>query len=60
MNRTIAKLFAVTADAMLVNKFYCNQIADNDISFIQHSDSTDEILAAAKAKQTEEDERNKK
>ena len=60
MNRTVAKLFETTADAMLVNKFYGPIIADNDVSYIALKDSADDILAAAKVKQEEEDERNKR
>ena len=47
MNRTIAKLFEKTVDAVLVNKFYGHQIQDNDVSYIMLNGKQKELLAAA-------------
>jgi len=55
VNRTIAKLFEKTADAVLVNKFYGHQIADNDVEVIRLQGKQKELLAAAQAKQDEQD-----
>lgn len=55
MNRTIAKLFEKTVDAVLVNKFYGHIIADNDIEAIKLAGKQKEILAAAQELQDKQD-----
>ena len=58
MNTTIAKLFEKTADAVLVNKFYGSQIQQTDVEVIKLKGKEKDLLAAAQAKQANEDARN--
>lgn len=48
MNKTIAKLFKNTEDAMLVNKYFQDQVPDNHISYITINGHQDELLKKAK------------
>lgn len=57
MNTTIIKLFERTEDAVLVNKFFSCQIAQNDIEAIVLKPHAKEILEAAKKLQAKEDAR---
>lgn len=53
MNKTVAKLFDKTADAVLVDKHYGGIIDCNDIEYIILNGKQAEILAAAKAREEE-------
>jgi hypothetical protein len=55
LNTTIASMYEQTADAVLVNKFYGHEIPQNDTSKVLFGDKADEILEAAKSKQSKED-----
>lgn len=58
MNTTIAKLFDKTADAVLVNKYYGSQIAQNDVTYIMLKGKEKDLLAMAQDLQKREDARN--
>ena len=55
MNTTIAKLFEKTVDAMLVNKFFGHQIAQNEVAYITLNGKQKELLASAQALQAKQD-----
>jgi len=51
LNTTIAQLFDKTADAVLVNKWFNGQIAQNDVEVVKLKGKEKELLAAAQAKE---------